>query len=151
MAKKEKKQRNKGDDANLEMTPMIDVVFQLLIFFIITLHQDDILSQLEALRPSPVPNSKPNPEQPSSFTIMGFDGRPGIGVYMYGNDQTRKSYNQTQIESIVRQLAKIDKNKTIIVNCTNNSPHGYLVTLLDMLNAAGLHSVSVFSLDNADE
>ena len=151
MAKKEKKQRNKGDDANLEMTPMIDVVFQLLIFFIITLHQDDILSQLEALRPSPVPNSKPPLEQPSSFTIMGFDGRPGVGVYMYGNDQTRKSYNQTQIESIVRQLAKVDKNKTIIVNCTNNSPHGYLVTLVDMLNAAGLHSVSVFSLDNADE
>ena len=35
--KKQKKQRNKGDEATLEMTPMIDVVFQLLIFFIVTL------------------------------------------------------------------------------------------------------------------
>ena len=34
---KTKKERNKGDEAKPDMTPMIDVVFQLIIFFIVTL------------------------------------------------------------------------------------------------------------------
>ena len=49
MADENKKGKNKGEEATLEMTPMIDVVFQLLIFFIVTLNQPDILSQFDAL------------------------------------------------------------------------------------------------------
>ena len=52
-----KKERKKGDAAKLEMTPMIDVVFQLLIFFIVTLKQEDILSHLDVSRPSPDPET----------------------------------------------------------------------------------------------
>ena len=60
MAKKKEKNRNKGDELQLEMTPMIDVVFQLLIFFIVTLNQPDILSTLDSrssdwgLQPDPM-------------------------------------------------------------------------------------------------
>ena len=38
-AETKKRKKNRGGDAQLEMTPMIDVVFQLLIFFIVTLNQ----------------------------------------------------------------------------------------------------------------
>ena len=41
---------------------MIDVVFQLLIFFVVTLKQEDILAKLMASRPAPDPNAKPEPE-----------------------------------------------------------------------------------------
>ena len=51
MAKKSR--RKPGGNVALEMTPMIDVVFQLLIFFIVTLKQEDIMANLEALRPAP--------------------------------------------------------------------------------------------------
>jgi biopolymer transport protein ExbD len=37
------RKRNKGETPKLDMTPMIDVVFQLLIFFVVTLKQEDIL------------------------------------------------------------------------------------------------------------
>ena len=56
---KKRKTRNKGEAAKLEMTPMIDVVFQLLIFFIVTLKQEDILSHLDVSRPAPDPDTTP--------------------------------------------------------------------------------------------
>ena len=53
------------------MTPMIDVVFQLLIFFIVTLRQDDLFSRLTAARPQAaamteeeyVPLTEPTPDR----------------------------------------------------------------------------------------
>jgi len=33
-----------------------------------------------------------------------------------------------------------------MVKCTGDSPHGYLVRVLDELAAAGLYKVSVFSM-----
>ena len=56
---KRKRQRKEQEAAALEMTPMIDVVFQLLIFFIVTLKPEDICSHLDVSRPAPDPNAPP--------------------------------------------------------------------------------------------
>ena len=151
MAKKKEKNRNKGDELQLEMTPMIDVVFQLLIFFIVTLNQPDILSQLEALRPAPNPSPTEVVDPPTSITIKGFARHPGLGAYMFGNDQNRRTVTLEQLRGFVGQMAKANKKQTVIVNCTDDAPHGCLVRVLDMLAEVGLHSVSIFSLDNGTE
>ena len=85
MADENKKGKNKGEEATLEMTPMIDVVFQLLIFFIVTLNQPDILSQFDALRPSDDKSTEVK-DPPVAITIKGFPSRPGLGAYFFGND-----------------------------------------------------------------
>ena len=46
------KEKSESREAKVEMTPMIDVVFQLLIFFVVTLKQEDILSRFSAARPA---------------------------------------------------------------------------------------------------
>ena len=48
-----KSKRKEQDDPKLDMTPMIDVVFQLMIFFVVTLKQEDIYSMLLANAPAP--------------------------------------------------------------------------------------------------
>ena len=48
--------KRKGMDApegELEMTPMIDVVFQLLIYFIVTIKPVDVVTNLDVFRPAP--------------------------------------------------------------------------------------------------
>lgn len=135
MAKKEKKSKNTGEEVTLEMTPMIDVVFQLLIFFIVTLKQDDILSSLEALRPAPDKNATSDATEPVTILIgrhgFVFNGRP---------------MSERQLtESFVR-LAKGSKDTMIMIKCTDDSPHGYLVRALDILSSVGLYKVSVFSM-----
>ena len=133
---KAKKQRNKGDDATLEMTPMIDVVFQLLIFFIVTLKQDDILSALEALRPQPDPNPNPTTlNEPITVLI----GRQGFVFNAHAE-------SERQLLADFQQLTRVDKNAMVMIKCTGDSPHGYLVKVLDMLAAVGLRKVSVFSM-----
>ena len=151
MSDENKKGKNKGEEATLEMTPMIDVVFQLLIFFIVTLNQPDILSQLEALRPAPNPSPTEVVDPPTSITIKGFAKHPGLGADMFGNDQNRRTVTLEQLRGFVGQMAKANKKQTVIVNCTDDAPHGCLIRVLDMLAEVGLHSVSIFSLDNGTE
>ena len=151
MADQKKKKKNKGDEATLEMTPMIDVVFQLLIFFIVTLNQPDILSQLEALRPAPNPSPQEVVDPPTSITIKGFPSHPGLGAYLFGSDENRRTVTLEQLRGFAGQMAKANRNQSVIVNCTDSAPHGCLVRVLDLLADAGLRTVSVFSLDNGTE
>ena len=150
MADENKKGKNKGEEATLEMTPMIDVVFQLLIFFIVTLNQPDILSQFDALRPA-AQESREVQDPPASITIKGFPSRPGLGAYFFGNDQNRRTVTLDQLRGVASQMAKVNRNQNVVVNCTDTAPHGCLVRVLDLLADAGLRSVSVFSLDNGSE
>ena len=150
MADENKKGKNKGEEATLEMTPMIDVVFQLLIFFIVTLNQPDILSQFDALRPA-AQESREVQDPPAAITIQGFPSRPGLGAYFFGNDQNRRTVTLDQLRGVAAQMAKVNRNQNVVVNCTDTAPHGCLVRVLDLLADAGLRSVSVFSLDNGSE
>ena len=66
-----KSKRKEQDQPKLDMTPMIDVVFELMIFFIVTIKQEDILSRLNANRPAPnqqqsneAPSDRIHPERP---------------------------------------------------------------------------------------
>jgi len=150
MADENKKGKNKGEEATLEMTPMIDVVFQLLIFFIVTLNQPDILSQFDALRPA-AQESREVQDPPAAITIKGFPSRPGLGAYFFGNDQNRRTVTLDQLRGVAAQMAKVNRNQNVVVNCTDTAPHGCLVRVLDLLADSGLRSVSVFSLDNGSE
>ena len=150
MADENKKGKNKGEEATLEMTPMIDVVFQLLIFFIVTLNQPDILSQFDALRPA-AQESREVQDPPASITIKGFPSRPGLGAYFFGNDQNRRTVTLDQLRGVAAQMAKVNRNQNVVVNCTDTAPHGCLVRVLALLADSGLRSVSVFSLDNGSE
>ena len=131
-----KKERNTGGDAKLEMTPMIDVVFQLLIFFIVTLKQHDILSQLEAMRPAPDSHASPNePTEPIKISIDAggiiFKGRP---------------VSAQALSKSLSSIARYNKKATIMIQCEANSKHGKLVEVLDVCNQNGLNSLAVFSL-----
>ena len=136
-----KKERNKGDDANLEMTPMIDVVFQLLIFFIVTLKPQDLLSSLEALRPAPDSAPKPQVNEPTTIQINHQNG------FFYGTGDNVKFGNEQKLRGYVHQVARINPDAMVLIKCTDRSKHGRLVRALDILASEGLHSVSVFSLD----
>ena len=117
------------------MTPMIDVVFQLLIFFIVTLKQEDILAQLEAMRPQPDPNPTPNPQEPLTILI-------GIqGLYFEGAIVT-----ESRLQSSLERIARMNRDTTVVIKCEERSRHGTLVRALDICNKVGLRKLSVFSM-----
>ena len=115
---------------------MIDVVFQLLIFFVVTIKQEDILSQLSAARPAPDKNAKPD-KQPDLLNIIVapqgfiFNGTP---------------MSKAALDRRIEQYSKLSKTAMIVIKCTADSPHGLLVQALDICNKHGMMNLSIFSM-----
>ncbi|MGI5869689.1 MAG: ExbD/TolR family protein [Kiritimatiellia bacterium] len=136
MAKGRRSKTNQ-DNPTLDMTAMIDCVFQLLIFFIVTLKQDDILANLDALRPQQDDRARPEDLKIEPLTIL--IGRQGL---VFQGAPTTES----QLEYQLSRMARSNPNTTVIVKCTGDSPHGFLVRALDICHKVGLLNLSVFSM-----
>ncbi|MDA0991213.1 MAG: biopolymer transporter ExbD [Verrucomicrobia bacterium] len=140
---KHKRRKVKSSETpQLEMTPMIAGVFQLLIFFIVTLKQEDILSQLDVARPAPDPNTKVE-EKPDLLEIMVYNQQKlgGEGYSTQGRQVTLASLDRQ-----LSRLASFSTNISVIIKCTGDSSHSNLVKLLDLCAKAGLKNLSVFSM-----
>lgn len=132
-----RKKKNKGDAAELEMTPMIDVVFQLLIFFIVTLKQEDILSHLDVSRPAS-DTSPPPIEEPEEFiTIM---------VYRDGYIMNGRRISRSVLDKRLSKMASYKTDVPVVIKCMPDSPHARLIALLDICAKTGLDNLSVFSM-----
>jgi biopolymer transport protein ExbD len=136
-----KKNRNKGEAAKLEMTPMIDVVFQLLIFFIVTLKEQDILANLNISRPAPDPSNTPPPNPDELLTVE--IGR--VGWVLNGRPYMGKSGFQ-QLDRQLTRIASFSRETSVIIKCTADSPHSALIQVLNVLAREGMKNISVFSL-----
>ena len=132
-----KRKRRAGGDPKLEMTPMIDVVFQLLIFFIVTLKPEDILSHLDVSRPAPDAPPKEQIDEVDLLTVQVYKD----GFVMNGRIVSLKT-----LDSRLSKLASYNSNVSVIIKCTGDSPHAYLVNLLDICAKNDLKNLAVFSM-----
>ena len=130
--------RKQYDNPKAEMTPMIDVVFQLMIFFIVTIKQEDIFSKLNANRPAP--NSAPSAQTEENDTQIKIDiGQRGV-VF------NGRSMSLKELDGNIKRLAASSTKSTVLVRCTLDSPHGFLVHVLDICNKYKMYNLSIFSM-----
>lgn len=131
-----KRVKTKLDD--IPMTPMIDVVFQLLVYFVFTFEPIDIFAHLQVYRPAADPNAKPTDKKPNIVRIT---------VYTDAYTVNEKRFSKAGVADLLFQLADMDRNQTIMIICTAGSPHKNLVELLDLCTNAGLKKFSIISTD----
>ena len=122
--------------SEIPMTPMIDVVFQLLIYFLVTMKPVDVVAHLDVFRPS----SQEKQEQSETPSMM-----IRIAIYADGFTINDKPVRLNDLEGLIFKLASFDKAQTIMIMCTASSPHEKLVQVLDLCAAAGLKNLSVVS------
>ncbi len=132
------RKRKKSDmpPAELPMTPMIDVVFQLLIYFIVSIHPKDVVAELDVFRPSAQPNPDKNQKPPNLIRIS---------IFPDGFQINEKPVYLPELESLLTKLGGIDPNQTILIMCTATSPHEKLIQVLDLCAKTGLVNLSVVS------
>lgn len=130
--------RKTMDNPKAEMTPMIDVVFQLMIFFVITIKQDDLFAKLNANRPAPG-SSQASSENQEDTSIKIDIGTGGIFL-------NQRLMSHADFDAGIAKLAKASKDATVLVRCTLDSPHHYLVEALDVCNKYGMYNLSIFSM-----
>jgi len=117
------------------MTPMIDVVFQMLIYFVLTFEIPNKMSQMQVWRPAGQSASNDQPAfDPTRITV--YDG-------YYAYNDTRVSLST--LEKTFNRLADLDPTRNMIVVATGDSKHKHLVAVLDLLSKAGLQNISLLS------
>ena len=133
--------RKPQENPQLDMTPMIDVVFELIIFFVVTIQQEDIFTRLNANRPAPS-SSTSSSESDTTVTIEIGPGMDANGTLVYNRRQVRRS----ELDQNLREVARTSKKTPIVVKCDSESPHKALVDVLDICYRNQLYSVSIFTL-----
>ena len=118
--------------ARLEMTSMIDVVFLLLVFFVVTVQPRDVLAKLNV--------SRPQASTGETIPLLRVDVGPD-GYVING----RRLPLGTIKDRFVR-IHGIAPATSVIVASTSDAPHSRLVKLLDVCAEVGLHNVSLMSL-----
>jgi biopolymer transport protein ExbD len=134
-----KRKRPEGAPPELSMTPMIDVVFQLLIYFIVTIKPIDVITNLDVFRPAPDPNAKKDEKPPQLLRI---------GVYQDGYTLNDNPISLEAMDTALGRMAALDAGQTIMITVSAVSAHGMLVRALDLCAKNGLRSLSVVSASN---
>ena len=134
MARKRRKSDWRAGELNL--TAMIDVAFQLLSFFIITTHPIDVLAHLNVFRPAP-DAVKDKSEVPVNMIR--------IQVFADGYTLNDRFVTSETLGALLKKLAALDKNQTILIICEGDSQHSKLVEALDLCAREGLVNLSVVS------
>jgi len=136
MAKRRRiKQEASGDD--VQMTAMIDVVFQLLIYFIVTIKPVDVVAHLDVFRPSPDPDQKEQLDKPPKMIR--------IEIFADGFRINDRTVGISEMGRLLDRLASIDTKQTIMIMATALSEHKDLIRVLDLCSKSGLQNLSVIS------
>lgn len=153
MAKKKRK-RIKIDDAEVPLSSMIDIVFLLLIYFIVT--QKPIIEETLLSCDLPTPGGKPPKTPPTMLTVEVVQMFPNPtnsnairkkDLNTYYLNKRRWNFNDPGASNDLRRqliaIAENDKDQTIIINCGPNAQHQKLVQILDACSEAGLTKLNV--------
>ena len=132
-----------SDEPDVNLTPLIDVVFLLLIFFMVSTtfeHQSRIQVELPEASAEPT-----TPEAESLEIIVDAQGR-----YFIGDEQVVN----TQLKTLKGAIAKVIGDRTdipVIVRADAKSPHQSVVTVLDATSQLGLTRISLATTRSTGE
>jgi biopolymer transport protein ExbD len=131
-----RKQRSLGSD--VDMTPMIDVVFQLIIFFIVTIKLDQEVN--ENIRLWKAEHGPPIEEQQPGTTIIEVDQHGWIS--MHGAQLTK-----SQLLNILK--TKRDRRGSdfpVIIRGDHRARHKDIRSVMDMCTRIGIWRISFMAI-----
>lgn len=119
-------------DAGIDMTPMMDIVFIMLIFFVLTASFTQTQTQtLDVERPSTASHDKSAPEalvvSVDRSNIIWFDGR---------------QVGKEEVAGLVRGAAA-GRPVSVVVNADRLVPSGLLIEVIDQIRLGGVANVAV--------
>lgn len=111
------------DDVDLNLTPLIDVVFLLLIFFMVS---TTFVKESEIKLDLPVASTAALPAEDSTVKIA-IDAR---GRYFVNENLLVNSQAET-IEKAIKEAAGDDESPLIIINADKQTSHQSVISVLD--------------------
>ncbi|PWE16986.1 biopolymer transporter ExbD [Marinicauda salina] len=120
-----RRSRRKGDDqADVNMTPMLDIVFILLIFFIVTA----TFLQEQGIDMQPPPPSEDQPEESNPVILVQINDRNQVYV---NQDPT----SSLRVLAAVSRVRAEQPNSAVLIQPTDEAHHGIVVQIWDDMRA----------------
>jgi biopolymer transport protein ExbD len=123
------------DDVEINLTALIDVVFTLIIFFVVTTSFNN-RSALKITLPS---SQASQPEQQTKPLVILVDKS---GNYFVGNTAlVRNDLNSLKLA--ISQQAGNDKQRTIVIQADAKTTHQSVITAMDAIGQLGFSRLSI--------
>lgn len=127
------------DETGIELTPLIDVVFLLLIFFMIS----TTFTKETSLKINlPEASGDAAIEQPKSIEVqIGADSQYAIQLSTEGSSRALINSNRTTLKSALAEF-KGNPDLLLIVRADRKSPHDAMIRVLDVAQELGLSNIT---------
>mgnify|MGYP003323680646 FL=1 len=128
---------NNKSDFSIEITPLIDIVFLLVIFFVVTSKVGD--SQFLSLELPKTESFQYKTVQSSNEIVIINNGT------IYVNDRV---FNINNLEELDQAIFELENNgNSFILSAESNSLHVWVITVMDMLNKYGFNEVQIRTIE----
>jgi biopolymer transport protein ExbD len=133
----------------IDMTAMVDIVFFLLIFFMVT-----SMAPLEAVINLPTPESTaassnvqaiPDIENDTSYVVVTIDADDAIFV----DDHPDEVMSEQDLRAKLRAALREGDREGMMIKCAGDATHGKFVMVLDAAADAGVKDL-LFSVDQTE-
>jgi biopolymer transport protein ExbD len=122
---------SKDDDAEINMTPMLDIVFIMLIFFIVT---------TSFVRESGISVNRPRAataeQKKQKNVIIGI--KPDGEVWI-----AKRAVDIRAVRASVERISSENPVDAVIVQADRETPTGILVRVMDQVRLAGIENISI--------
>ncbi|WP_299072568.1 biopolymer transporter ExbD [uncultured Paraglaciecola sp.] len=119
------------EDAAIDMTPMLDIVFIMLIFFIVT---------TVFVKEAGVDVNKPN----GDLAVMPKNANIFIGVTEDGKVwMDKRQIDADSVRANLERLMAEQPSDIIIIQADKKAEHGLVVEVMDQIKSAGIDRISI--------
>lgn len=136
--------KRRAEDAKLDMTPMIDIVFQMIIFFVVSIELDrQVINEQIILAPSP---HGPAIEKRDPLTItVEVDPRGAISI-------ARTEMSVATLTAILTEArGRYGQEVPVHIRADHKATHNHIRSVMSAAGRAGLWRISIVALKEEGE
>ncbi len=126
-----RRNKHKPSEAEIDMTPMLDVVFIMLIFFIVT---TSFVKEAGVQVKSPIARTAETKKNASLFIAVTKQGEVWIA---------KKKYKPEQVRAQVEKLRHDNPDGQVVIQADVEAKAGIVLKVLDQIKAAGVADASI--------
>ena len=128
--------KSSTEQCEMDMTPMIDVVFQLIIFFVVTLKMTTDINRDIMLEDGKNGTVMTQENTPPTTLEIELDRRGRISIH-------NAKLTDDWLRSILRQrVNKLGAQFPILIRADKHTPHEHVKRVMDMCTEAGVWKLS---------
>jgi biopolymer transport protein ExbD len=125
--------KNVYDRPQIQLIPLIDIMFFALIFFMILSAYYHVESQLDITVPKSAQNK--DAAQAANTIVINVNA---AGTYMVNGD----TYNAEGLGDLLRKLSNLSKDQAVIIRADEKTFHKYIIETLDICARNNIQDIS---------